>query len=305
MPRILHIFDLMPFIHAGDVNKYSRLEQTLQIGPTWKTQVTPTGGLSLLFNTLYEVVGTGDVVICADRNPTVKKDMYTQYKANRKHKSSVTVDAAAAEYILDKCGYSIIARAGYEADDIIYTLVNKCHDMYDTIYVYTADSDLYFLVDEKVSIKPSSSRAKEVTIDNYEKVLSKKNARYNSLTMQKILCGDASDNINGLPMGLRKDMAKFFYTDAMLPQLGDYQFVRSWAESLFPQALSQIDLIFPIMLDDITTDFKEPNKYLMRNFGAAIHNKMFNRLGDPDFDVQPYIEDMQSKGIYLEEEPNG
>ncbi len=302
MPRILHVFDLKPFIHAGNVNKYSKLEQTVQVGPTWKTLVTPTGGLSLLFNTLYNIVGLGDVVICTDRNPTIKKEMSPIYKNNRPHKSSVQVDSAAAEYILSKCGCSIIARAGYEADDIIYTIVRRLHDSYDQIYVYTADSDLYFLVDAIVSIKPSSSRAKEVTLENYNEVLFKKRAKYNSLTMQKILCGDPSDNIPGLPMDLRKEMAEFFYTEQMLPHLGDYDFVRSWCDTLFPDAIPQVDLVFPLWVDDVPFEYKTPDKYLMRNFGAAIHNKMFHRLGDADFDIQPYIEDMHSKGIYLEED---
>ena len=56
---------------------------------------------------------------------------------------------------------------------------------------------MYFLVDDRVTIKPSSSRAKEVTRYNYEQVLSKYNIKYNMMTMTKIICGDTSDCIPG------------------------------------------------------------------------------------------------------------
>lgn len=301
MYSTLHVFDLKPFIHAGSVNTHSKLEKVVQLGPTWKTQITPTGGISLVFNTLYSIVGTGDIVVCTDRNPTIKKEMLSTYKQGRPHKSMVEVGSAAAEYILDKCDCSLVARSGYEADDLIYTIVNKCHNRYEHIYIYTSDSDLYFLVDKKVSIKPSSTRAKEVTYSNYNEVLKKKKAVYNSLTMQKIIGGDPSDNIPGLPSELKKRMINLFYTPELLPVLGDYNFVRYMCQMHCPDAIPQVDLVFPMMVDDVCLDFKEPNKYLIRNFGSAMNNKMFYRLGDADFDIDPYVEDMHRRGIYLEE----
>lgn len=301
MTKDLYIFDVLPFIHAGCVNRFARLEKTVCTGVTWQTLRIPCGGISLIFNELYAIAGTGDCVFCTDRNPTIKKDMYSGYKSNRDHDNNILTLRTVAEYILEKCGGTVIARAGYEADDIIYTIVQKLHDQYDNIYIYTGDSDLYFLVDKKVSIRPSSSRAKAVDYYNYNQVLAKKGAIYNSLTVQKILKGDQSDCIPSLPRDVQDKLAAVLYQKAMLPQLGDKHFVRSWVGSICPEALPQVDLIFPLDVEDIPLEFGKLDPYLIRNFGSAMHNKMFRGMSDPDFMIQPYVDELISNGCYLED----
>lgn len=302
MPKILHIFDVSPFIHAGRVNKASKLEQLVDLGTTWKTQVTPTGGLSLIFNTLYSVIDKGDFVFCCDRNPTIKKDMYPDYKATRHHDTEIQVQKGVVEYVLEKCNCTVLARAGYEADDIIYSIVQKFYKAYDYIYIYTGDSDLYFLVDDIVSIKPHSSRGKEVNRYNYEQVLKSKKSVYNTLTVQKIIKGDSSDNIPALPKDVQGRVAQALYMPEFYPHLGNKAFVKQWVDYLVPEASAQVDLVFPLDIYDLPDDFKKPDKDMIRNFGVSINNKYFrNHTANVDFDIKPYIEEMQSKGYYLEE----
>lgn len=302
MPKRLHIFDVSPFLHAGHVNKAAKLERTVDAGTTWITQVTPAGGISLVFNTLYNIPAKEDCVFCCDRNPTIKKEMLPSYKSNRDHSREMEIEKAVAEYILQECKCTVLARAGYEADDIIYSLVRKFHDAYDEIYVYTGDSDLYFLVDEVVSIKPSSSKAKEVNFYNYEKVLEKKGARYNTMTVQKIIKGDTSDCIPALPKDLQNRLASILYMEEMYPHLGSKEFVRQWTEYLVPEALPQVDLIFPLDVDDLPDDFSKPDRHLVMNFGAAINNRLYRGRGTVDFNIKPHIVELQNRGYYLEEE---
>ena len=302
MPKILHIFDVSPFIHAGHVNKYSRLEQLVDMGTTWKLQTTPTGGISFLFNTLYEVVGKGDCVFCCDRNPTIKKDMLPTYKSNRNHDRSKQVDKGAAEYILQKCGCTVLARAGYEADDIIYSLVNKFRDAYDHIYIYTGDSDLYFLVSDKVSIRPSSSKAKTVTMENYEQIAVKGGIRYNCITTSKIIKGDSSDCIPALPRDKQDTFIKYLYKEDFFPFLGNKKFVKDWTDYLCPDISPQVDLVFPLDVDDLPNDFEEPDKQMIVNFGDAMNNKLFRGLATPNFDIKTYVKEMHDRGLYVEED---
>lgn len=301
MPKVLHLFDVSPFIHAGRVNKHAKFEMLVDMGTTWRTQVTPAGGISLIFNTLYNVVGKGDCVFCCDRNPTIKKDMLPTYKNSRDHKREIEIEKGVAEYILQECGFTVLARAGYEADDIIYTLVKKLHNCYDEIYIYTGDSDLYFLVDEKVSIKPSSSKAKEVNFYNYEQVLEKKGARYNTMTVQKIIKGDTSDCIPALSKPLQELVASL-YTEQFYPKLGDRDFVRAWVEYLAPEALPQVDLVFPLDVPDLPIDFGAPDKRAIVNFGAAMNNSKYRGRGTPDFDIKYHVTELQKRGYYLEED---
>ena len=302
MGRTLHIFDMLPFIHAGHVNKYSRLERLQDFGSTWKTQVTPTGGVSWLLKNIYSAALSGDVLVASDRTPTIKKDMYPDYKGNREHRLDINVERGAAEYILQKCNISVIARAGYEADDIIYSAVRKYSDRYDNVYIYTGDSDLAFLVNDKVSIKPSSSRAKTITRENYEQVAIKGGCRYNCSTIFKILCGDSSDNIPALPKEQQYALADLLYRDGMYEKLGDKEFVKYWVGMLAPWAMPQVDLIFPLDVDDLPEDLKTWDKQMLVNFGDAVNGDIFRGRADIDFDVTPYVEEMQQKGLYIEEE---
>lgn len=301
MTRDLYIFDIMPFIHAGSVNKFARFEHTMPTGVSWQTLRIPCGGISLIFNELYAVAGKGDCVFCSDRNPTIKKDMLAGYKSNRDNDDEITISKGVAEYILQKCGGTVIARAGYEADDIIYTIVKRIHDEYDNIYIYTGDSDMYFLVDEKVSIRPSSSRAKAVDMYNYERVLQKKGAKYNSLSVQKILMGDTPDCIPALPKEIQYKLAEVLYNPAFLPKLGDPAFVRQWVAYLAPEAVAQVDIVFPLEVEDVPLEFSDMQTKMIRCFGDLMHNKMFRGMSDTTFDISPYISELIERGLYLEE----
>lgn len=302
MERTLHIFDMLPFIHAGHVNKYSRLEQLVDVGTTWKTQVTPTGGVSWLLKNIYSAALAGDVLVASDRTPTIKKDMYPEYKANRDHDHDINVQRGVAEYILQHCNITVVARAGYEADDIIYSAVKKFHDQYDHIYVYTGDSDMAFLVDDKVEIKPTNSRGKNITRENYEKIAVKGGVRYNCVTMFKILCGDTSDNIPALPPDKQQELANVMYQDGFYERLGDKEFVRYWAGILAQWALPQIDLVFPLDVTDLPDELKVWDKQMLVNFGDAVNGDIFRGRASIDFDVTPYVKEMQDRGYYKEEE---
>lgn len=302
MLKTLHIFDLLPFIHAGHINKYSKLETVRDAGSTWKILRTPTGGCSWIFNSLYDAMQDGDVIICSDRTPTVKKEMYPPYKCHREHKHEILVERMAAEYILQKCNFSVIARAGYEADDIIYTLVKKYHNQYDKIYIYTGDSDLYFMVDDVVEIRPSNSRAKTVTRENYESVAKKGGMKYNCITVSKMLKGDSADGIAALTRAEQEKLAEALYRPQFYEHLGDKDFVKYWVDTLCPEFNYRVELLFPIELFDLPDEIKTPDKEMFINFGDAINNKNFRGRASQGFDVTPYIEEMQSQGIYLEEE---
>ena len=304
MERVLYVFDVMPFIHAGSVNKYSKLEYLVEGSSHCYTVTIPTGGVSLIFNELYNIVGTGDIIFCCDRNPTIKKDMYPLYKDNRDHKTKISVASKVAEYILELCNATLLYAPGYEADDFIYTFVKKYYDMYDKIYIYTGDSDLYFLVDEKTTIRPSSSNAKLVTMENYSHVISKGNfVKYNTSTFAKICSGKASNNLPPLPRAYFDQFVDVMYSEQMLPHLGDKEFVRYWISKLCPEALLQVDLAFPLDVPDeeLPKDVKVMDKNTIRNIGAAINNKMYRGTGDNGYDVNPVTEELYRRGYYLEE----
>lgn len=302
MERVLRLIDLSSMIHAGHVNKRSFLEKFVNNGVTWKSQYTPTGGAAYVFNMMYDLVGCGDIVICCDRNATIKKEMIPGYKSNRTYDRSVECDKNATEYLLQKAGFTVLARSGYEADDIVFSLWKKCHEQYDRICIYTSDSDYYFMVDEKTEIMPSKSDAKHVTMQNYHEVALKGGIKYNCSTAVKILKGDSSDSIPAMPRYLQKKFIDNMYRDDFYEHLGDKDFVIFWSDMLCPECTYQVKNVFPLDIDykDLPDDFSQPDKRMIVNIGDALNIKSFRGHADIDFDIMPFVEEMHSRGWYLE-----
>ena len=302
MKDVLYIFDVSPFVHAGAVNKRSFLNTLVDVGVRCVEQRTPCGGISLVMNSIALIENTGDFVFCCDRNPTIKKEMLQGYKGTREHRREIEVEKGVAEYILRLCGATVLAYDGYEADDIIYTLVRKLHDRYKHIYIYTGDSDMYFLVDDKVSIRAHSSRGKDVNIGNYSTVIKKdKNIPYNSTTIAKIICGDTSDCIPGVPVADRSRLLQYFYNPVLLPHLGDKKIVKYHMGIVAPQYENQVDIVFPLEIDNIPTTFSDINYTLLHDIGCAINNWYYRDRGNKAFDPEPYAVDMQKRGLYVED----
>ncbi len=307
MKRILSVYDVSPFIHAGHVNKRAFLEQLVQKeipgqSCTWSSQYTSAGGTAFLLKAAMTGTKRGDVVFCCDRNPTIKKDMLSSYKSNRDHPSSIENDKRLAEFVLQNCGATVIAKPGYEADDIITTLVQSVHNEYDEIHVYTSDSDLYFLVDDIVSIKPSSSRAKEVTMQNYSTSF-KKGVRmpYNFAVPYKMLYGDTSDCIPPMSKMYHDSFYDIIMRYASMCNLGKRDVLESLVKDKLPDVLPSFNLIYPLEVDDIPVCFSKPNISLMINWADLMHCGEFAGMASKDWDGDVLIAEVQRMGIYEED----
>ena len=90
--KILHVVDISPCIYAGSFNKRSFIPgEVINTGNGYRERIIPTGGTSMLFNILGQYMGTGTIVFVADRDPTIKKNMYADYKGTRTHPHDVSV----------------------------------------------------------------------------------------------------------------------------------------------------------------------------------------------------------------------
>ena len=302
MKKLLCLFDVSSFVHAGHVNKYTFVEDLVEVGARFRTNRTPTGGASLLFNTVLDLISTADMVMCCDRNPTIKKSILPTYKGSRSHKHDIQVDKAATEYILEKCGFTCLYAPGYEADDFIYNMVKKFYDQYEEIRVYTGDSDLYFLVDDKVSMYPSTSKSKMVTRKNYESVIKKGyHVAYNSLTMYKIIYGDSSDDIPALPASIRDTVARFVMKPEIQPHLGERKIIEYYMGLVAPSYKSQIDIVYPLEIPDLSVEIKQPHLQTILNWGSAINNKLCRGRGERAWDVTPFVKELHSMGFFVEQ----
>jgi DNA polymerase-1 len=85
------------------------------------------------------------------RTPTFRHKMYSEYKATRqKAPADLHEQVPLVEEVLDALGVKVLRAEGYEADDIIATLVRRCGEEGRQCYILSSDKDLLQLVGENV-----------------------------------------------------------------------------------------------------------------------------------------------------------
>jgi DNA polymerase I len=143
-----------------------------------------------------------DYIICAmdSKGPTFRHEMYDQYKATRPKTDELLVEQLPKITDLIKAAkIPTIAMPGYEADDIIGSIVNaeRYHD-YDKIIV-TGDKDLLQVLQDDVRIFLAGSAFSKSVLYDHSNVINKLGFSHELLVDYKALRGDPSDNIPGVP----------------------------------------------------------------------------------------------------------
>ena len=126
---------------------------------------------------------------------------YEAYKAHRpKMDDALAVQIPRAKELVDAFHIARFEEPGYEADDLIATLVERSRELDLEVLIVSGDKDLMQLVNEKTSIlKPSRDPSKDLArmgaaeVENYLGVPPEKIRDYLALT------GDSTDNVPGVP----------------------------------------------------------------------------------------------------------
>uniref|UniRef100_A0A7C5Z726 DNA polymerase I n=1 Tax=Caldicellulosiruptor owensensis TaxID=55205 RepID=A0A7C5Z726_9FIRM len=130
-----------------------------------------------------------------------RKSEYEEYKANRKPMpDNLQVQIPYVREILYALNIPIIEFEGYEADDVIGSLVNMFKNIDLDIVIITGDKDTLQLLDKNVVVKIVSTKFDKTTEDLYtaENVKEKYGVWANQVPDYKALIGDQSDNIPGV-----------------------------------------------------------------------------------------------------------
>ena len=134
------------------------------------------------------------IVACYDSSRNKRKEIYLEYKSNRKKIEDALLDQIKkSTEVLSLLGVKWIVVDGYEADDVIATIARKFSDTFEIIIV-GADKDLMQIVDGNIKIWDGKSD--DFFGPDYVKerfgVLPQNICDYLSLV------GDSSDNIPGV-----------------------------------------------------------------------------------------------------------
>jgi DNA polymerase-1 len=128
--------------------------------------------------------------------PTFRHHLFKEYKITRIPQPKEFYDQfPIIKDVLKAFGIKFLEKEGYEADDLIGTLVKK--SPFQNLIV-TGDLDTLQLVDQKTKIYFLSHGISEVKIYDEEKIKERFNLSAKQLIDFKALVGDPSDNIPGV-----------------------------------------------------------------------------------------------------------
>jgi DNA polymerase I len=136
--------------------------------------------------------------------PTFRDRIYAGYKAKRpKAPDELYEQIPLIKEILQKLGVPIFEKQGYEADDVIGTIVKIAKrqqiDPEPEIIIVTGDLDALRLIDENTKVYALKRGLKDVVVYNQELVRKKYDGLVpEQLTDFRALRGDPSDNIPGV-----------------------------------------------------------------------------------------------------------
>ncbi|HOK35202.1 MAG TPA: 5'-3' exonuclease H3TH domain-containing protein [Candidatus Pacearchaeota archaeon] len=132
--------------------------------------------------------------------PTFRHKKFKEYKAKRvKAPEEFYQQIPKTKEILKAFSIPLFEKEGFEADDLIATIVKKSQEKNPQleIYILTGDLDTLQLVSEKTKVYTLGRGVKETVIYDEKKIKGRFNLESRQMVDFKALSGDPSDNIPG------------------------------------------------------------------------------------------------------------
>ncbi|MEI6360663.1 MAG: DNA polymerase I [Actinomycetes bacterium] len=180
------------------------------------------GFTSMLINVLRDEKPTHVVAAFDVSRQTFRTESFPEYKANRA--------ASPAEFkgqvdlireVLDALRIPVITADGFEADDVIATLVRRTKDVDWQVDIVTGDRDSFQLVDDRVTVLYPKKGVSELARMTPAAVEEKYGLTPEQYPDYAALRGDPSDNLPGIPGVGEKTAAKWLREYGSLGALVD------------------------------------------------------------------------------------
>ena len=140
------------------------------------------------------------VVVAWDAGWSGREKTYDLYKAQRKPRPDLLREQwPHLMPLVEAFGYTNVKVDGYEADDVIASLVKRAREAGIEVMVVTGDRDAYQLVAEGVRVMSTSRGITETKIYDSAAVEERYGVPPELITDMMGLRGDTSDNIPGVP----------------------------------------------------------------------------------------------------------
>ena len=157
------------------------------------------GFMNSLFKLLREESPDYLAVVLDCKEPTFRHELYTEYKATREKMPDELVEQLEPLFeIISHANIPMLKKPGYEADDIMGTLVKKAEQAGLVTYLVTGDKDMMQLVSETTFMYTPGNKFKPTTIYDKAKVKEKWGVDPDGIIEMLALVGDTSDNVPGI-----------------------------------------------------------------------------------------------------------
>ena len=203
---------------------------------------------------LAKSYNAGQIIVLADGGSFYRKEIFPEYKANRKEKYADQTEQEAKEFemfmaefsntlTLIKEKYPGFQFRGVEADDIAAYIVKEFD--YDDCWLISSDKDWDLLISDKVS-RFSTVTRKETTVHNWDEHYDFEIPDYSTF---KCLTGDKGDNVPGIPgigpkraVQLMQQYGDVFDIYGACPIDGKYKYIQNLNENA-EQLLMNVELM--------------------------------------------------------------
>ncbi|MDQ1318941.1 MAG: polymerase, partial [Actinomycetota bacterium] len=180
------------------------------------------GFTAMLINLLRDEGPTHIAAAFDVSRQTFRSERYPEYKATR----SSTPDEFRGQIditkeVLNALGITVLAEAGYEADDLIATLATQADEAGYRVLVVTGDRDALQLVNENVTVLYPIKGVSALTRFTPDAVVEKYGLTPEQYPDFAALRGDPSDNLPGIPGVGEKTAAKWIVEYGSLQGLVD------------------------------------------------------------------------------------
>ena len=158
------------------------------------------GFMRMFLKILRELKPTHIAVALDAPGATFRHIAYESYKAQRERApESFREQVELLKELLSLMGVEVWQVQGYEADDLMATVVKMVAGEDVEVYLVTGDMDVLQLVGGNVKVVAPKRGISDTLIYDEETVKREKGVLPSQIPDMKALCGDASDNIPGIP----------------------------------------------------------------------------------------------------------
>jgi DNA polymerase-1 len=173
------------------------------LATTTGQQTNAVYGFTSMLVKLFGEVAPDRIAVCFDvGRPAYRYEVYTEYKANRKTTpTEFSSQMPLIREVLDTLHIPVVEVPGYEADDVIATLVREATERSVPVLIVTGDRDTLQLVDDQAGVRVMMT-ARGITdtrVYDAAAVLDRYGVPPERYVDIAALRGDPSDNLPGVP----------------------------------------------------------------------------------------------------------